>query len=205
MDINKALRKQKKSYRRFMLSMSFIFLILPLVLFLTKLYNPFYIMYLLVIEVLILIAIFIRSNNEKLVYEVKYGKVNIKVGLLEKEITIPSDKVEIIHTEHINEDFKLILITSARYRKRGGKPVDRQFLKNKPIVAQRYYKLKERKPETIFFYMIIDNGGIYKYKLLDDLYRNCSSAKCTEEALNDIKFYRGPTQIEKRTYNKSYK
>ncbi|WP_242946917.1 hypothetical protein [Clostridium haemolyticum] len=77
MKINKAIRKQKKSYKRFMLTMSFIFLLLPSVLYFSHEFYTFIIAYLVFIEVLIIIVMFIRLDKEYLKYKIdKKNKSN---------------------------------------------------------------------------------------------------------------------------------
>ena len=58
MNIDKAIRKQRRSYKIFMLTMSFIFLILPTALFATELRkNLFLVSYMVIIELLVTIII----------------------------------------------------------------------------------------------------------------------------------------------------
>ncbi len=64
MDIDKVLKKQRKSYKRFMLSMGFIFIILPIVLLIAKQINIFFIIYLCVIESLILFSVLMRYRKQ---------------------------------------------------------------------------------------------------------------------------------------------
>lgn len=54
MDINKVIKKQNKSLRRFVLMMCFIFLFLPLMALKFKVFNLYIIIYLIIIETVIL-------------------------------------------------------------------------------------------------------------------------------------------------------
>ena len=66
MNINKAIKKQNSSYKRFVLIMGFIFLSLGLVI--SGAFNLFFIAYLAIIEVLIII-ILVKKDGKSLSYE----------------------------------------------------------------------------------------------------------------------------------------
>ncbi len=81
MDLNKGLRNQKRSYKRFVVIMSFIFILLPLILYLyNKIYDIFYVSYLIIIEVLIIMAIIIRTDREKLKFEYSNNRLKVVLG-----------------------------------------------------------------------------------------------------------------------------
>ena len=190
MNINKALRKQNKLYNRFLHSMGFIFLILPIVLFISKKYSVFFIIYLLVIEILIITAIFIRTSYERLKFECNRDRIKIKAGLFADEYNINSDKVAIIHTERSGERLEIIIITTSKFRNNKIKRVNSEFLKRYTYAAFHYYRIKKQQPETEYFYFIITKGGYYKYNLIDMLYKSCLRAFFTENAINTLKEYR---------------
>jgi hypothetical protein len=190
MDINKALRKQKKSYKRFMLSMCFIFLILPVVFWLSRAYHYFFFIYLLLLEGLILAAMLMRKHNESLRYVVKNDKMKVKWGLFGGSVTITCDKVVLVHVEKQEADMEIIFLTTSKFHSKKGKPVDLQFLKNHSYAGFYYQKLKKQKPEANYYSFHIKEGKYKKYVLLDQIYRNCVRAVFTEEAVERIKEYR---------------
>ncbi len=89
MDLNKGLRNQKRSYKRFVVIMSFIFILLPLILYLyNKIYDIFYVSYLIIIEVLIIMAIIIRTDREKLKFEYSNNRLKIVLGIINRKLNI---------------------------------------------------------------------------------------------------------------------
>jgi hypothetical protein len=190
MNINKAIKKQDKSHKRFLLILGFIFLVLPGVLFLSGKVNTFLIIYLAVIEFLVLITMIISSNNNYLKYIIENYKVKLKFTKISDEIIISCEKVSIVHVENSGPQMELILITSSRFRSKKLKPIDEEFIKKYPYLAQLYYRTKKHHPEDNYFYIIISKGGYHKYKLLDLIYRSCLQALYTDEAVERIKEYR---------------
>ncbi|MBC2579875.1 hypothetical protein [Clostridium sp. DJ247] len=196
MNIDKAIRKQKKSYKRFLLSMCFIFFTLPTVLFITREFNIFYITYLIIIEALILIALWIRVNKEYLKFSCNGHKLQISLGVNNKKINLICSKVLLVHVEDINsaddknKDFKIIIIASSKFRSDRMIPINLNFLKNHPYVAYEYNKIKILHPEHEYYYTIIRRGGLNKYPLLDVIYINCVYGYFTVDAVEKIKFYR---------------
>lgn len=192
MKIDKAIKKQNKSYKYFLLSMCFIFFLLPIVLFFSRQYTKyFYDGYLAVIEVLIIISIIFVIKNYSLEFDSNGIKLNIQYGIIKKKFIIDCDKVVFVHSqEGKNDNFKLIIFTTSRFKNNNILPVDKKFLQMYPYVAFHYYNIKKREPEEDYFYIIIKSGGYNKYKLLDIMYKNCMYAFYTEEALNKIIQYR---------------
>lgn len=196
MNIDKAIRKRKKSYKRFMLSMCFIFFMLPAILIFLKKFYIFYIVYLIIIELLILLAICIKINKESLTFQYDEYKLKINLGLAGKKINIAGDKIVLVHVENFiikntrEKDFKIILLSKSKFRSDRMLPVSINFLKNHPYVACEYNRIKIMNPESEYYYTIIKRGGINKYPLLDLIYKNCVYAEFTEEAVEKIKFYR---------------
>lgn len=189
MDINKVLKKQKKSYKRFMLSMGFIFIGLPIALICSKINNPFFYLYLLIIEVLILESMMIRTNEEVLEFKQIGSKVAIEVGVLHKKYTIIPNKIAIIHIIPTGKFFDILIISKSRFRNKRLKHVDFRFLSKQPII-DKYYNRIRKEDEDPYFYFVIKKGGIKKYMLLDYLYKTCVSAIFTDITIEKIKEYR---------------
>jgi hypothetical protein len=200
MNIDKAIRKQKKSYKRFLLSMCFIFFVLPIALFLSKKLSLFYISYLVIIEVLIFIAVIIRIDKETLRFACVGSKLKISLGIRKKTININCEKVSLVHTEDILSDeddrsgFRIILLATSKFRSERMIPVNLNFLKNHSYVAHQYNRLKIIHPEEQYYYTIIKRGKLNKYPLLDVIYKNCVYSHFTEECIEKIKFYRQNSQ-----------
>lgn len=190
MDINKAIRKQNKSYKRFMLSMCFIFFILPFALLIANRFDLFFLAYLAIIELLILITIIITINAGYLKYDYDNYKLKVKQGLFKVEYNIVCSKVVLVHTEGSGAQFNIILLTTSRFRNKKIKPIDQDFLKNNSYVAHNYYKLKKQHPEEEYYYINITKGGFIKFRLLDTIYKSCVSSIYTEDAIEKIKEYR---------------
>lgn len=200
MNIDKAIRKQKKSYKRFLLSMCFIFFALPPILIISQKVYVFYIAYLAVIEVLILMSIFIRISNESLSFKNDGYRLKLSVGIKNKKINITTEKVFLVHAENVVSangeviDFKILLITGSKFRSDRMIPININFLKKHSYIAHHYNKIKIAHPEDDYYYTIIRRGGMNKYPLLDIIYKSCVYAHFTEEAIEKIKFYRENSQ-----------
>lgn len=192
MKIDKAIRKQNKSYKYFLFSMCSIFVLLPTVLFFSMQYTKyFYDGYLAVIEVLIIISIFFVVKNYNLKFDSNGIKLNLQYGIIKKKFIINCDKVVFVHAQKVkNDNFNLIILTTSRFRNNNIFPVDKRFLQMYPYVAFHYYNIKKKEPQEDYFYIIIKSGGYNKYELLDIMYKNCMHAFYTEEALNRIIEYR---------------
>lgn len=202
MDLNKAVRNQNKSYKRFVTIMGFIFVLLPLILYLcNKFRDVFYVSYLLVIEVLIIIAIAIRIDREKLNFKYMNNRFKISFGITNIKLNIACDKVVLVHIEkclniYDNEDFKIIILTTSKFRSNRMIKVNEKFLKNYGYIANYYYKFKKIDPEKEFYYTVIKRGGLKKYYLLDALYRTCVYAYFTEECIEKIKELRNEIDLD---------
>ena len=190
MDLNKAIRKQKKSYTRFMLSMCFIFLLLPLILFISKTITVFFLIYLSIIEILILVAVIIRANYEVLKFDYDDYKLKIKSGLFGSQIKIVCDKVALVHTEGQLKETEIIIITTSNFRNKKIKAIDSDFLEKYLFIAYHYYRIKRQFPEKNYYYTIITKGGYHKYELLNKIFVSCVYGFFTDEAIDTIKKYR---------------
>lgn len=190
MDINKAIRKQEKSNKRFLLFLGFIFLTLPVVLFISNKFSLFFLIYLAVIEVLILSAILISMESNYLKYSCDGYKIKIKVRRFREEFNIVCDKVVFVHTEGSGPQMNIIMLLCSRFRNKKINEVDESFLNKHAYISHYYYKLKKHHLEESYYYISINKGGYHKYKLLDIIYRNCVKAQYTSEAIEIIKQYR---------------
>lgn len=190
MNINKAIRKQDKSYKRFLLVLGFIFFALPLVLVSSGRFNIFFLIYLAVIEILILTAILVNMNNNYLRYSIENYKLKLKLKPFGDGINIVCEKVVFVHVEGNGPNMEVIIITNSKFRSKNIKAVDENLLKKYPYLAHQYYKIKKHHSEDNYFYVIVNKGGYHKYKLLDLIYRNCLHAQYSEEAVEKIKKYR---------------
>jgi hypothetical protein len=200
MNIDKAIRKQKKSYKRFLLSMCFIFFALPAILILSKKVYIFYIVYLIIIESLILMSIFIRISNESLKFKNDGYRLKISIGINNKKVNIITEKVSLVHVEDILSDkgevidFKIILIAGSKFRSDRMLPISINFLKKYSYIAYHYNRIKVMQPEDNYYYTIIKRGGLNKYPLLDIIYKTCVYSYFTGEAIEKIKIYRENSQ-----------
>ncbi len=190
MNINKAIRKQKKTYKRFMLSMCFIFVLLPIILIVSKAISIFFVIYLVCIELLIAFVVLLRFNEEYIDFKWEGYKISIWCGIAKTKFIIICEKVALIHTGGYGRNLELIIITKSRFRNKRIHPIDINFLKKYPYVAQMYNKIKIQNPEEAYFYFVIKNGGFRKYVLLDDIYKSCVQAVFSDDAIEKIKEYR---------------
>ena len=189
MDIYKVLKKQKKSYTRFMLSMGFIFLLLPLVLYITRRFDLFFIIYLCVIEALIFISVIIRYNEDYLKFEVDHDKLMVSICGGRIKYRILSSKVVIVHTIPEEQNFNIILVTKSQFRNRRIKVITQRVI-DKYKGLEEYYKKINKPDDGYYYYFIIKKGGAKKYLLLDVLYKYCLDALFTENAVENIKQFR---------------
>lgn len=190
MNINKAIRKQKKTYKGFMLSMCFIFVLLPIMLIVSKITNIFLVIYLVLNELLIAIVIILRFNEEYIDFKLEGYKISIWCGIAKTKFIIICKKVAFVHTQDGGKNLEIIIITKSKFRNKKIYPIDIIFLKKYPYVAQMYNKIKIENPEETYFYTIIKHGGFKKYILLDDVYRSCVDAIFSGDAIEKIKEYR---------------
>ena len=98
MNINKAIRKQKKTYKGFMLSMCFIFVLLPIILIVSKIINIFFVIYLVCNELLIAFVIILRFNEEYIDFKLEGYKISIWCGIAKVKFIIICKKVAFVHT-----------------------------------------------------------------------------------------------------------
>ena len=190
MNINKAIRKQKKTYKRFMLSMCFIFVLLPMILLVSNNINTFFLIYLACIELMIMVVMLLRFNEEYIDFRWDRYKITIWCGVAKVKFLITCEKVALIHVRDQGRNLEIIIIAKSRFRNKRISPIDISFLKKNPYVAQIYNKIKIKNPEEDYFYLVIKQGGFRKYALLDELYKSCVHAMFSDDAIEKIKEYR---------------
>ncbi len=195
MIISKAIKKQKKSSKRFKILMIFIFILLPIIVLLTDMTQAFFIAYLVFIEALILLALIHKVNWEKIEFSCHNNKLKYKCGLFSKELLILCDKVQLVHTEKSKDDMEIIIISTVRFKNKSYKPITQGFLKKYPMVNEEYIKIKKLDPENMFYFLIIRKGSLVKYNLLDIIFKNCVKATYTLDAIENIKIARGQKEI----------
>ncbi|MGL5414204.1 MAG: hypothetical protein ACRDAU_00915 [Clostridium sp.] len=193
MDINKALRVEKRRGERFYILMIALAILLPASLWLTGIKEGFFIAYVIGMELLIGLAILKRVDRYKIEYEYKNNKLIFKCGVFGKKNLILCDQVAVVHTEGIEDDVKLIIISTIKFRNSRLKPVVDGLFKKYPKISHEYRKVTNINPENKYYYLIIKKGGLKKYPLLGDIYTYCAKASYTEEAIQSIKIARGYT------------
>lgn len=190
MNIDKAIKKQKKSLNRFMLLMGFIFIFLPLALFLTNKVNYSYIIYLVIIEILIVFESLKRVDNFYLKFQCNPQNIVIKSGFLKQKYNVLCEKIAFVDVVDSGQTMSIIILTKSRFRNKKIKAINLQFLKRHAYTAEYYYKLKKRNPENDYYYIVIDKGGYKKYRLLDEIYKNCYDVSFSQKSIECIKEYR---------------
>lgn len=195
MNIYKAIKREKKYLKWFYITMIIIAITLPFIVLLTGQTSTFYVTYLIFIEVLIFLAIIVKVNYHRLVYSYSNNRLRIRSGLFTKESLILCDKVELVHTEKIEDEMEIILLTKMNFKNKGLKPVTKGFLKRFPKLNMEYIRIKELDPERVFYYQVVKKGGLRKYLLLDIVYKTCVKATFTEECIQNIKISRGQTLV----------
>lgn len=195
MNIYKAIKKEKKFLKRFYILMITIAIVFPLIVFLNGLTTIFYISYLIFLEFLVFVATINKINYYRLSYVCSNNKLRFRNGLFSKESVILCDKVALVHTEKIEEEMEIILVTTVNFKNRSLKPVGAAFLKKYPLASEEYVRIKELQPENIYYYQVIKRGGLKKYMILDTIYKNCVRATYTDECIQNIKISRGQTLV----------
>lgn len=190
MNINKAIKKQGKSVNRFLLLMSFIFFILIFIFFFTHSYQTFFLTYLIVIEIIILSAIFITINFYRLFYTQHGYKIVIKQGIFGERINISGDKVVFVGIEEKEKDFQILLISNVKIRSNKAKKVDEEFLIKHGYISSYYLDIARKGNGESYYYIILNKGGLKKYPLINDIYKSCVYAEYSDEAIRKIKEYR---------------
>lgn len=195
MDIYKAIKMEKKSLKRFYRLMGILFIGLPLSVYLTGVRAIFFLVYLLIIEFLIISAVINKLNYYSLKYSYNANKLNIKNGLLANNNLILCDKVILVHTEKMESDMEIIIISTMSFRNRNLRPIVKGFLKKYPKVDEELKKISNGNNQQTYYFQIIRKGGLRKYLLLDTIYKNCVKAIYTNDSIQNIKIARGQTLV----------
>ena len=195
MDIYKAIKMEKKSLKRFYKLMGILFIGLPLSVYLTGVRTIFFLVYLLIIELLIISAVINKLNYYSLRYSYNANKLNIKNGLFANNNLILCDKVILVHTEKMESDMEIIIISTMNFRNKNLRPVVNGFLKKYPKVDEELKKISNGNNQQIYYFQIIRKGGLRKYLLLDTIYKNCVKAIYTNDSIQNIKIARGQTLV----------
>ena len=193
MDIFKALKKEKKSVKRFYIYMIILAIFLPMTLWLTGITTRFYIIYVLVLELLIILAVLKKRDYTKIDYMYKNNRLKFKSGLFSQTNTILFDTIFIVHTDGIEDYMKIILVSNTKLRNKRMRPISKGFLKKYPEVAKLYKKLRKIEPDEKYYFQIVRKGGLRKYLFLDEVFKYCVKADYTEECIQNIKIARGET------------
>ena len=101
------------------------------------------------------------------------------------------DKVVLVHTSKSDYDLEIVLITSIIFKNKGLRPIDKNFLKRYPQIAEEYNDIKQQNPKRDYYWQVVKRGGLKKYLLLDSIYKNCVKAIYTDESIQNIKIARG--------------
>ena len=191
MDIYKAIKMEKKSLKRFYRLMIILFIGLPLSVYLTGVKSIFYLVYLLIIELLIIAAVINKLNYYSLKYNYNANKLNITNGLFANNSLILCDKVDLVHTEKMESDMEIIIISTMSFRNKSLRPIVKGFLKKYPKVQEELKKVSNYDNQKKYYFQIIRKGGLSKYLLLDTIYKNCVKAIYTNDCIENIKIARG--------------
>ena len=194
MKILKALKRERKHKKYFFILMSTIFILLPLIAFLSQIKSVFLWSYLGLIESLIIVECINKLNYYNLKFSCINSKLKFKSGLFSSESVILCDKVVIVHTDKFKEEMDIILISNVKFRNKYLKPISKAFLKKYPEASEEYIRIKKINPEDNYYFQVIRKGALKKYILLDDIYKNCVRASYTASAIENIKIAR--EQIE---------
>lgn len=195
MKIHKALKKEKRQEKHFFILMITLFILLPLITFLSQIKSVFLWTYLAIVELLISISCINKLNYHKLKFSCINNKLRFKSGLFSKESVILCDKIAVVHTDKSKEEMDIILISTVRFRNKYLKPVSKGFLKKYPEASEEYIKSKKINPENSYYFQIIRRGALKKYILLDTIYKNCVRASYTASAIENIKISREQIEI----------
>ena len=195
MDIYKALKKEKAEKKIMYIILGIIAIILPIAVFLTGLTSFFYLTCLFFLEFLIFLSVISIIGNYTLKFSCSNNRLKIKSGLLSKESLMLCDKVVLVHTEKMEEEMEVIILTTVRFRNRSLKPIMKGFLKRYPKVAKELEKIKMNNEDEVYYFQVIRRGGLNKYMLLDTVYKNCVKAVYTDDCIQNIKIARGQTLV----------
>lgn len=195
MKIEKALNKQKKYNKLFIIFMFFLAAFLPIITYLAYVNSFTMITFLVLIELLIFIAIIRKINSCTLKFNCFNNKLKFSTGLFPNYEYIQCDRVAIVHTNKSNEEMEIIIVTKGKVKNQKMKPINKEFIKKYEEAAVEYRRLKRIDKDIVCYFKVIRNGELKKYILLDNIYRNCVNATYTTSAIESIKIARGQKEI----------
>lgn len=190
MYIDKALKKQDKLKKLFYITMIFLSIFLPMMVYLANIKSKFIYIYLLILEILIFLSVLSKINYYKLKFSCLNNKLKFKSGLFSKENILICDKIAIVHTSNTKEEMEIIIVTNMKFRNKALKPINKSFLQRNPEVSHEYLRLKRLNPEEVYYFQVIKKGALNKYILLEVIYKNCVKAVYTNSAIDNIKIAR---------------
>ena len=195
MKIEKALKKQKKYNKLFIIFMFFLAIFLPIITYLAYIRTFTIVAFLLLIEILIFIAIIRKVNDSTLNFICANNKLKFRSGLFSAYSYIQCDKVAIVHTNKSNEDMEIIIVTKGKVKNQKMKLINKEFMKKYEEAAVQYRRLKRINQDVAFYFKVIKYGELKKYLFLDNIYRNCVNSIYTESAIDNIKIARSQKEI----------
>ena len=198
MEINRALKRIRKKENIFFIIMGILAVLIPTLAYLANLKNTFIYVYIMIIEILILIAILSRINTCTLKFKYYNSRFKIRQGLFLRESIILCENVAIVHTSKEREDVEIIIVTSSKFRNKKARPVTKGFLKKYPEVEREYKRLKKINEEQTYYFQIIRNGSLRKYIFLENIYTTCVKSAYTPAAIVSIKIARGQINFNER-------
>lgn len=195
MKIEKALKKQKKYNILFIAFMFFLATFLPIITYLSYVNSFIVVVFLILIELLIFIAIIRKMNSCTLKFSCANNKLKFSSGLFSNYAYIQCDRVAIVHTNKKHEEMEIIIVTKGKIKNQKMKLINKEFIKKYEESAVEYRRLKRINKDVVCYFKIIRNGEFKKYILLDNIYRNCVNATYTTAAIENIKIARGQKEI----------
>ena len=195
MYIDKALKKQDKLKKLFYITMIFLSIFLPMMVYLSNIKSKFIFLYLMLLEILIFLAVLNKINFYNLKFLCSNNKLKYKSGIFSKDNILICDKIAIVHTNSSKEDMEIIIVTTMKFRNKSLKPITKNFLQKYPEASHEYLKIKKMNPEDIFYFQIIKRGALNKYILLEVIYKNCVKAVYTSSAIENIKIARSQKEF----------
>ena len=173
MEINKALKRIRKKENISFIIMGILSVSIPTLAYLANLKNTFIYVYIMIIEILILIAILSRINTCTLKFKYYNSRFKIRQGLFLRESIILCENVAIVHTSKEREDVEIIIVTSSKFRNKKARPVTKGFLKKYPEVEREYKRLKKINEEQTYYFQIIRNGSLESTFFRKHIYYLC--------------------------------
>lgn len=189
MTIDKAIKKQYKSYRRFMIFNCFIFFVLAYILFYFKNLFLGLKLFIILLEIIICIICMRYYKTRYIKYIIDGDKIIIKLGIFNK-IVINCNKVVIVHCEKELKKFKIFIVIMSRIKRNQYDKVTNKFLNNNKIIKDKLKEVKYKFRDRNYYYVVINKNAYIKYKLLNDIYVKCINSIFTDNVINKIKMYR---------------